>query len=284
MVLDKDATASFGDKPQYPVPNGKRPGAWMPPVADPQVTSRGYHLTTDPLGEAAGKSGPQRVFLAEYKGKISVGSRRVAAESVRLVREITPDWELLPAYPAIRALLVSQRRKEFGPDAPLPEWADLTGANLYGANLSGADLRGANLYGANLSGANLYRADLTRADLTRANLTRADLYGANLSGANLSGADLTRANLSGANLTGANLSGADLYGANLYGADLYGANLTEANLSRANLYGAKITRAQLNSCRNVGYALLEGAIVGKVLNAKTAGEVQAEFRKAGRTL
>jgi hypothetical protein len=95
-ILDKDARATFGDRPKYPVPHGKRPGAWMPPIAEPVVASRGYHLTTDPLGEAAGKSGPQRVFLAEYKGKISTGSRRVAAESVRLVREITPDWDLLP--------------------------------------------------------------------------------------------------------------------------------------------------------------------------------------------
>jgi hypothetical protein len=194
-ILDKEARASFGDKPQYPVPHGKRPGAWMPPVADPEVGSRGYHLTSDPLGEAVGRTGPQRVFLAEYKGKVNVSSRRLAAESVRLVREITPDWELLPLHPEIRALLVSQWRKEFGPDAPLPAWADLYEANLGGAYLRGADLRGADLRWANLGGANLGGADLTGADLREANLGGADLYRADLTGANLGGAKISKAQL-----------------------------------------------------------------------------------------
>ncbi len=244
-VLDKDARASYGDKPQYPVPHGKRAGAWMPPVADPQVTSQGYHLTTDPLGEAGGKSGPQRVFLAEYKGKISMGSRRIAAESVRLVREITPDWDLLPVYPEIKALLVSQWRKEFGRDATLPQWANLSRADLSRANLYVADLSRANLYGANLSRANLYRANL---------------YGANLSRANLSWADLSWANL-------------------------YGADLSRANLYGANLYGAQIAKAQLQTGRYLEHAELEGAMVdGKLLDSKAAARLQAQARKAERIL
>ena len=261
-ILDKDARASHGDKPQYHVPQAERPGAWMPPISDPKVTVRGYHLTTDPLGMAVGRSGPQRIFLAEYKGKISAGARRVACESVRLVREITPDWELLPAYPEIRALLVSQWRKEFGPDAALPEWADLSGADLYKADLRGADLRG---------------ADLRWADLSGSNLRRADLSGAGLYKSDLSGARLYMANLRGANLRRANLYVADLRRANLRRADLCSADLRWVDLSGADLRAAEVSNAQLHSCRSVEDAYLGGAVVdGSVLGARAAKELQGQ--------
>jgi uncharacterized protein YjbI with pentapeptide repeats len=214
----------------------------MPPVDNPRVGERGYHLTADPLFETAGRRDQQRIFLAEYRGSIHVQGRRVAAESVRLIQEITPDWELLPVYPEIRVLLVSQWRKEFGTEPSLPAWADLSRAKLTGADLSWADLRGANLS----------EADLTRAHLTRAKLTQANLSGATLNMADLFGADLIRANLTRADLTGAVLTEADLTGANLTEANLYGAVLTEANLeganlTEANLYGTVMTSAQIRT-------------------------------------
>ena len=262
-ILDKDARSSYGDEPQYHLPEGKRPGAWMPHISDPKVTARGYHLTTDPLGMAVGRSGPQRIFMAEYKGKISAGARRVACESVRLVREITPDWELLPAYPEIRALLVSQWRMEFGPDAPLPEWADLSGADLYKADLRRADLRRADLRWANLSGANLRQANLRGANLYKSDLSAARLYVADLRGANFSAARLYVA---------------DLRGADLRGADLYKADLRWADLSGADVRGAKVSKAQLQSCRSVECACLDGAIVdGAVLDVNAAKELHGQL-------
>jgi len=264
-ILAKDARAGYGDELPYHVPHGGRPGAWMPHISDPKVTARGYHLTNDPLGMAVGRSGPQRIFLAEYKGKISVGARRVACESVRLVREITSDWELLPAYPEIRALLVSQWRMEFGPDASLPEWADLSGADLYKVDLRGADLR---------------RADLRWADLRGANLRQANLSGANLYKSDLSGARLYVADLRAANLRAARLGVADLRRADLGGADLYKADLRWADLSAADIRRAEVSSAQLQSCRSIESACLDGAIVdGSVLDAQAAQELQGQLAK-----
>jgi uncharacterized protein YjbI with pentapeptide repeats len=251
-ILDRDARARYGDRPQYPVPYLNTPGTWTPNIENPRLGTRGYHLTTDPNHEAAGREGPQRIFLAEYTGSIDVDRRRVAAESVRLVREITPDWELLPAYPEIRALLVSQWRKEFGTKANLPAWANLYSANLTdaylrwanltGVHLRGADLRGADLIGANLSGAHLSEANLLEADLREAKLTGTNFTGADLRWANLSGAILTATILTEANLTEAKLSEADLSGVILAGVNLTGVNLTGADLS-----SAKMTKEQVRS-------------------------------------
>jgi hypothetical protein len=266
-ILDKDARSDYGDAPQYHLPQGRRPGAWMPEISDPRVTARGYHLTTDPMGMAVGRSGPQRIFLAEYRGKISAGARRVACESVRLVREITPDWELLPAYPEMRALLVSQWRAEFGPDAPLPEWADLSGFDLYMADLRTADLR---------------RTDLRWTDLHGANLREADLSGANLYKCNLSGARLYRSALRGANLRKAKLNVADLRKADFRGADLHEADLRWADLSEADLGSAKVSRGQLQGARRTESTCLDGAIVdGTILSASAAEELRGELANHG---
>ena len=207
-VTDKDGRGCNGGKFAYPLPKGKRPGAWTPPAA-PKLCSSGYHLTSRPEAWWSNAE-PRRLFVAEGRGAtaIEVGDK-AAFESVRLVAEVTPEWPLLPLYPLFRALLMSSWRIENGADAQWPEWASLDGANLRGAYLRGAYLYGASLDGANLDGANL--------------------RGANLRGAYLYGASLYGASLDGANLYGANLRGAYLYGASLYGASLDGANLRGAS-------------------------------------------------------
>jgi hypothetical protein len=237
-VTDAEGHATNGGSPAfaYPLP-GKRPGAWTLAVADPVACKRGYHLTTHPLNYGGLNEG-RRIFLAEHRGAVHVQGDKGAFESVRLVLEVTPEWPLLRMYPEALACLMSRRRRESGPDAQWPDWADLSGANLSGAYLSRAYLSGANLSGANLSGANLSGAYLSRANLSRAYLSGAYLSRAYLSGANLSRANLSRAYLSGADLSRAYLSGANLSGANLSRAYLSGADLSGANLSGANLSGA----------------------------------------------
>jgi hypothetical protein len=207
-ITDADGRATNGGTPAfaYPLP-GKRPGAWTPAVEKPVACSRGYHLTTHPLNYGGLREG-SRIFLAEHRGAVHVQGDKAAFESVRLVAEVTPEWPLLRMCPEALACLMTRWRRENGPDAQWPAWADLSGADLSGADLSGADLSWANLIGANLIGA----------DLSRANLSGANLIGAYLSWANLSGANLIGAYLSGANLSWANLSGADLSGAYLSGA------------------------------------------------------------------
>ena len=216
----------------YPLPKGKKPGAWTEPVT-PRLCLSGYHIVTKvtpwiPVGDS-----PFEVYTAEHRGAVHCDSTKVACESIRLLERVTPEWALLGLHPDVRVALMGSWRREHGPDAQWPAWANLSGANLSGANLSGANLSRANLSRANLSGANLSRANLGGANLSRANLSRANLSGANLSRANLSGADLSGADLSGADLSGANLSGADLSGADLSGAYLSGADLSGASKTQA---------------------------------------------------
>src|ERR1017187_9346225 len=173
-VTDADGHATNGGTPTfvYPLP-GKRPGAWTVPGENPVACQRGYHLTTHPLNYG-GLREDSRIFLAEHRGAVRVRGDKAAFESVRLVAEVTPEWPLLRMYPESLACLMARWRRENGPDAQWPAWANLSGANLSGAGLIGADLIGANLSGANLSWA--------------------DLRGANLRGAYLSGAYLSWAN------------------------------------------------------------------------------------------
>ena len=218
---------------------------------EPVMCKQGWHATTRPDLYRNGNWDGVKVYLCEGKGNTAIADDKVSFQQIKIIQEITPEWEYLSLYPYVKAVLVAVWRKEHKDDV-MPSWANLSGANLYGANLSRANLSGANLYGANLSRANLIGANLIGADLSRANLYGADLFGANLYGAYLSGADLSGADLSRANLSGADLSRANLYGANLYGAYLSGANLSRANLSGANLYGANLSRANLIGANLIG--------------------------------
>ena len=178
-VLDKDASPAHGGRCKYDLPADGVPGKWMPDIK-PLACQSGYHLTTRPAGWWVKGA---RLFLAEAQGaKDFSPPDKVAFESVRLTQEIDFDWEWLPLFPEIRALLAASFHARF-PDKALPP----------GADLSGADLRRADLTRADLSGAYLSRANLSGADLSRANLSGAYLSGADLSRANLSGADLSRA-------------------------------------------------------------------------------------------
>ena len=153
-VTNEKGCATNGGSPAfaYPLPTGKRPGAWTPPVDNPVACSRGYHLTTRPLAWGAAQE-DRRLFLAEHRGAVHVQGDKAAFESVRLLLEVTPEWPLLRMYPEALACLMMRWRRGNGPDAQWPAWANLGRANLSRANLSGADLSGANLSRANLGGA-----------------------------------------------------------------------------------------------------------------------------------
>ena len=168
-ITDEKGCATNGGSPAftYPLPTGELPGEWTPAVPNPLACSRGYHLTTQPLAYGGAQEN-RRLFLAEYRGAVHVQGDKAAFESVRLVLEVTPEWPLLRMYPEALACLMMRWRRENGPDAQWPTWADLSGANLSRADLSGANLSGAYLSGADLSGADLSRANLSGADLSGA--------------------------------------------------------------------------------------------------------------------
>ena len=180
--------------------NGKSPyaGSPIPEInkwtekKEPDMCVQGWHVTTRPDLYRNNNWDEVKVYLCEGKGSMTVGNDKVSFQQIKIIQEITPEWEYLPMFPFVKVLLVAIWRREHKND-DMPFWADLSGANLSKASLTGADLSKADLYGANLS--------------------KADLSGADLYGANLTGADLSGAYLSGANLSKADLSGADLYGA-----------------------------------------------------------------------
>ena len=43
-VLAANGSAAHGGKGTWFLPQGKRPGKWMPPIAGPKLCQRGYHL------------------------------------------------------------------------------------------------------------------------------------------------------------------------------------------------------------------------------------------------
>jgi len=74
-----------GGSGKWKLPRGKRPGAWMPPVASPVACERGYHLT-----DAAHLLGWLRtgaaVYEAEGRGAADNQSDKTAFAEARLLR------------------------------------------------------------------------------------------------------------------------------------------------------------------------------------------------------
>ena len=156
-------------------------GKWTKKI-EPIMCSQGWHVTTRPDFYRNDKWGNIKVYLVDGKGGKVIDNNKISFESIKLIKEITSEWEYLPMFPYVKVILVVKWRMEHK-DEIYSAWADLSGAYLSGAYLSGADLSGAYLSGAYLSGADLSGADLSGADLSGAYLSGADLSGAYLSGA-----------------------------------------------------------------------------------------------------
>lgn len=138
--------------------------------------------------------------------------------------------------------------------------ADLSGFHLENINFCRVDLRGANL-----SSAYLYEADFQEANLRHANFTRAGLIGANLHKAIASGANFQNAYLAQSDLSNANFTKASLQKADLQAALVTHAIFAKANIAETELIGSfDLTRAQLESARNVHLACFDTALRGEL--------------------
>lgn len=144
----------------YPLPTAKRPGKWTDPVT-PKICVSGYHIVHRVTPWLPSELFD--IYIAEGRGKLDAEHQKVAYESIRLLTKVTPEWELLPLYPEVRAALMTTWKRENPEATKWPSWAYLSGAYLSGADLSRANLSRANLSWADLSGANLSGADLSRA-------------------------------------------------------------------------------------------------------------------------
>ena len=76
-----------GDYADY-MPNGKRPGKWLPKV-EPVLCESGYHVCDSPL-DCLAHYGPD-LYEVEVRGACEVGDDKQAWEQMRLVRW-NPHW------------------------------------------------------------------------------------------------------------------------------------------------------------------------------------------------
>jgi hypothetical protein len=70
------------------LPHGKRPGKWLPPIADPRPCARGYHVVTaSHLFDHWGREGSV-LYVAEVRGAIATDTDKLACEQTRLVERV----------------------------------------------------------------------------------------------------------------------------------------------------------------------------------------------------
>ena len=70
------------------LPHGKRPGKWLPAIADPETCRRGYHVVTAAhLREHWGREGSV-LYIAEVRGAIATDTDKLACEQIRLVNRV----------------------------------------------------------------------------------------------------------------------------------------------------------------------------------------------------
>jgi hypothetical protein len=102
--LKEGREATYIDGFIYPAPNGKRPGKWLPPIADIEACRRGYHVcrVSDILEWCAAE-----LWVVEVRGDRVDSDDKVVVGQVRLLRRVD-DWQkilrLLAADCADRAL------------------------------------------------------------------------------------------------------------------------------------------------------------------------------------
>ena len=87
------AEAIHGGSGEWHKPKGKRPGNWMPFIADIEPCERGYHLCrVKDLIEWMPNEGI--VWEVEYKGELIEEDDKVVVQQARLVRKIC-EWDFV---------------------------------------------------------------------------------------------------------------------------------------------------------------------------------------------
>lgn len=107
-ITGPNGEATHADGFVWPLPNGK-PGTWQHVKNDLVLCRNGFHACYDPLhiGDWYSRNN-QRLWIAEYKGKVVHGDNKVVVRSLRLVEEIVDldkIFRLFAADCAERALL-----------------------------------------------------------------------------------------------------------------------------------------------------------------------------------
>ena len=83
---DHRGAHNHGDYASH-LPKGKRPGRWMPVLADPRLCERGYHVTS--LGHLMDHWAADAIlFEVECRGQADRGGDKSAWEEIRLLRRV----------------------------------------------------------------------------------------------------------------------------------------------------------------------------------------------------
>jgi len=87
LTPDHRGTYGHGDYTDH-LPHGKRPGKWLPAIADPETCRRGYHVVTAAhLPEHWGRE-DSVLYVAEARGAIATDTDKLACEQIRLVERV----------------------------------------------------------------------------------------------------------------------------------------------------------------------------------------------------
>src|SRR2546422_11047912 len=80
--LNEDGTACNGGTGQWFLPKGRRPGKWMPKIANPRPCVRGYHLCAE--DQLLGWLGPT-LYIAEGRGNSISDTNKTVFEQARVL-------------------------------------------------------------------------------------------------------------------------------------------------------------------------------------------------------
>lgn len=84
-VLSENGEACHGGYGTWHLPNGRRPGKWMPKITKPVCCVRGYHLVT--REQLVWWLGPA-IWIAEGRGARDTKEDKTAFEQARLIRRL----------------------------------------------------------------------------------------------------------------------------------------------------------------------------------------------------
>ena len=84
-----------GGSGKWKLPRGKRPGAWMPPIASPSACERGYHLT-DAAHLVRWLRTGAAVYEAEGRGASDAKADKTAFAEARLMRLVGKSAGIRP--------------------------------------------------------------------------------------------------------------------------------------------------------------------------------------------
>ena len=85
-VLNEDGSCFHGGTGSWPLPQGRKPGAWMPKIENLWMCSSGYHILKREM--VVQWLGPA-IFEVEVRGEVQWQADKGIAQEARLVRRLT---------------------------------------------------------------------------------------------------------------------------------------------------------------------------------------------------